>query len=284
MATCSQRHGLQQRFVQSWRGWYTCMRTTLHTVVRISRFVQFLLALRPYSSAHHVHIFVNIDTDLKPENILLSSDGRVMIADFGVAHYFKEEEGKERRSAKELSRSMSRGQINRTEGTYSFWAPEMCEGLGTFSAYACDLWAVGVCAFCMIFGAPPFSGENSVALFKSIQNDPLVFPGYLSEHGEHFLRGILAKSSKERFALSDALGHLWLKSARSSHPRKVTHVLPPSDEEVAHALSPVRDFLVHSPSGMFQPMRRHTHNDSDDESESREKKSLGIKWRRCVLM
>lgn len=230
---------------------------------------------------HHV---ANDHTDLKPENILLSSDGRVMIADFGVAHYFKEEEGKERRSAKELSRSMSRGQITRTEGTYSFWAPEMCEGLGTFSAYACDLWAVGVCAFCMIFGAPPFSGDNAVTLFNSIQNDPLIFPSPLSEHGEHFLRGILAKSPKERFALSDALGHLWLKGARSSNPRKVTHVLPPSDEEVAHALSPVRDFLVHCPSGMFQPMRRHTHNDSGDEFESPEKKSLSNRRRRCLLM
>jgi [calcium/calmodulin-dependent protein kinase] kinase len=224
-------------------------------------------------------------TDLKPENILLSSEGRVMIADFGVAHYFKEEEGKERRPVKELSRSMSRGQITRTEGTFSFWAPEMCEGSGTFSAYACDLWAVGICAFCMIFGAPPFAGDNAVALFENIQKNPLVLPGPLSDQGGRFLRGILAKSPKERFTLADALGHPWLEQARSSDPRKVAKILPPSDEEMARAFSPAKDFIMHSSSGMFQPMRRRTNNDPADDVESSDERAFDDgKRRRCLVM
>lgn len=213
--------------------------------------------------------------DIKPDNILMGSNGRVLLADFGVAHYFKEEEGKEKRSAKELSRSMSRGQITRTEGTYAFWAPEMCQGEGAFSAYAVDLWAVGVCTFCMIFGKPPFTGGDALALFESIQKEPLVMPGPLSDPGDAFLRGLLQKTPQDRLTLADAIVHPWLAGSRASRRPHVTQVVPPSDEEVANAFFPVKDFLVHSPSGRFpMPMRRHT-NDADNRAEFKYESPVG---------
>ncbi len=92
-----------------------------------------------YLHLHHI-----AHRDLKPENVLLkivppsssssssSSPPQIVakIADFGVAHYFEDEEQKEFRSPKLLARSDSRGQLSKTEGTYYFWAPEMCDRAG----------------------------------------------------------------------------------------------------------------------------------------------------------
>ena len=85
-----------------------------------------------YLHLHHI-----AHRDLKPENVLLATrgDGTVVakIADFGVSHYFEDEEEKEFRSMNVLSRSESRGQLGKTEGTYYFWAPEMCDRGGNYN-------------------------------------------------------------------------------------------------------------------------------------------------------
>jgi len=51
--------------------------------------------------------------DIKPDNLLLSSDGRVKLADFGVARQFGPSESEF---------------ISETQGTYHFFSPEMCGG------------------------------------------------------------------------------------------------------------------------------------------------------------
>ena len=59
--------------------------------------------------------------------MLVDRHGRCKIADFGVAHYFEEEEAKAPPSElRELYRSHSRGLLSKSDGTWCFWAPEMC--------------------------------------------------------------------------------------------------------------------------------------------------------------
>lgn len=56
-------------------------------------------------------------------------------------------------------RSNSRAQMSDTEGTWCFWAPEMCGSRGekaAFNAYAADAWAVGVTLWCFLYGTVPF--------------------------------------------------------------------------------------------------------------------------------
>lgn len=108
----------------------------------------------PHGSASPVHL-----------QVLVDGSGHCKIADFGVAHHFSDEDNKEDVNLRQLYHSHSRGQMTKTEGTYYFWAPEMCDK-GSFSAYAADIWAVGIVLYGMIFGTLPFTGTDPLNLFE----------------------------------------------------------------------------------------------------------------------
>jgi serine/threonine-protein kinase len=81
--------------------------------------------------------------DVKPENILVADDSRVMLADFGVAQPFG---------------------APKTLGTATYVAPEVinAQPIGA----ATDLYSLAVIAFEMLAGAPPFTGDAAVVLYR----------------------------------------------------------------------------------------------------------------------
>lgn len=86
--------------------------------------------------------------DIKPENVLISHDGRVKVADFGLA------------------RAVATSDTNATAGvligTVAYLAPEQVER-GDADART-DVYAAGVCLFEMITGRVPHSGESPLAV------------------------------------------------------------------------------------------------------------------------
>ena len=95
-----------------------------------------------------------VHRDLKPENLLYASDkddARLAVADFGLA--------KRVLSIDELMISAC--------GTPGYVAPEVLEQKG-YDAKA-DYWSLGVIAYILLCGFPPFYDENNAALFQSIK-------------------------------------------------------------------------------------------------------------------
>ena len=91
--------------------------------------------------------------DLKPENVLVTGDGRVKIADFGIA---KATNGDWRRGAFQTATGM-------TVGTPAYIAPEqaMAEVIGPWT----DLYSVGCIAYGLFTGQRPFHDvETPVAI------------------------------------------------------------------------------------------------------------------------
>jgi hypothetical protein len=97
--------------------------------------------------------------DLKPENVLVTREGGVKIADFGIA-----------RAYNALTPSLT--QTDSTIGTPSYMAPEQVTGdaLGPYT----DLYALGVIAYELLSGHPPFNtGTPPVAvLYRHVHTPP----------------------------------------------------------------------------------------------------------------
>jgi len=101
------------------------------------------------AAAHAAQV---VHRDLKPENVLVdsSSGGPVAkITDFGIA-----------RMATSSSLTASGGMV----GTPLYAAPEV--GLGTEVGPAADVYAVGVMAYELLAGHPPFRADNPWALMR----------------------------------------------------------------------------------------------------------------------
>ena len=109
--------------------------------------------LSALSAAHKIGI---IHRDIKPENILISKDGRIKVADFGLA------------------RNIAMGQTMTAEssvvlGSVSYLSPEQVQR-GVADARS-DIYAIGIVLFEMLTGDKPYSGETPIQIAYRHVND-----------------------------------------------------------------------------------------------------------------
>ena len=117
-----------------------------------------------------------IHRDIKPANILVTSDGRIKIADFGVAKLIE-------------SQLTAKGVLL---GTPAFMAPEQFIGLPV--DFRSDLFSAGVVIYYMTTCEKPFAGDTVIGVqYKVIYTDP-VPPRKLNPLIPPGLDGIIMKS------------------------------------------------------------------------------------------
>uniref|UniRef100_A0A7S4N509 Protein kinase domain-containing protein n=1 Tax=Odontella aurita TaxID=265563 RepID=A0A7S4N509_9STRA len=119
-------------------------------------------------------------------------------------------------SALAMEGMAKKGMLTKTEGTWCFWSPEMCEeDGGAFSGYAADLWAAGICLYIFVTGRLPFYSETPVELFDMIAEGDVPYDGLgLSEHLVDLLKTLLEKDPSKRAGIGDCLKHPFLQKAR----------------------------------------------------------------------
>jgi eukaryotic-like serine/threonine-protein kinase len=101
-----------------------------------------------------------VHRDVKPENVLLDeATGRAMLADFGIARAMAGDQG-----------GGSTGQ-GVAVGTPAYMSPEQAAGEEIDSRS--DLYGLGVVAYEMLAGIPPFQGPNRVVVSKHIAERPV---------------------------------------------------------------------------------------------------------------
>jgi serine/threonine-protein kinase len=94
-----------------------------------------------------------IHRDIKPDNILLDSiDGRALVTDFGIARAASD--------SVETSRLTATGVAI---GTPAYMSPEQASGDRDLDARS-DLYSLGIVAYQMLAGEPPFTGGTTPAL------------------------------------------------------------------------------------------------------------------------
>ncbi|WP_282945014.1 Stk1 family PASTA domain-containing Ser/Thr kinase [Cellulomonas endometrii] len=96
-----------------------------------------------------------VHRDVKPENVLMATDGRIKVADFGLA-----------RAVTEVT-STTTGTVF---GTVAYLAPELV--VRGASDARTDVYAAGVLLYEMLTGAQPFTGETPIQIaFQHVNSD-----------------------------------------------------------------------------------------------------------------
>lgn len=110
------------------------------------------------AAAHDQHI---IHRDIKPQNMIISRDGKVKVADFGIA------------------RAVSNQTIGMNAvGSVHYISPEQARG--GFSDARSDIYSLGVTIYEMVTGRLPFEGDNTVTVALAHLENTIVPPGVLN--------------------------------------------------------------------------------------------------------
>ncbi len=210
------------------------------STAQIAGVLEGVLAGLSHGEAHAI-----VHRDLKPENLLVAIDGRVKIADFGVARAF--------------NNAVTRAVVTvagTTIGTPAYMSPE--QALGSDLTPATDLYSLGIVAWELLTGQVPFEETDTpVAVLYRQVHEPIpsvrtVAPD-VDEGIADWLGRMLAKAPEERFqsadeaweeledVILDLLGPRWRREARLAtrdDGTRAAHTLTPAAFDAAQPGAP----------------------------------------------
>jgi serine/threonine protein kinase len=207
-----------------------------------------------------------VHRDLKPENLLVTGDGRVKIADFGVARAYNEASTRNFATA-----------AGSTIGTPSYMSPE--QALGREVGPVSDLYSLGIVAWELLVGHVPFHDRDTplTVLYRHV-HEPVPTVRTLApdvdEGVASWLDGMLAKGPADRHpgaevawerledVILELIGPRWRRRARlpvadpSAQPPRRT---PTTAEPAARAPStPATAAPASAPRPAPAPVREPT--------------------------
>ncbi|XP_063591816.1 calcium/calmodulin-dependent protein kinase type 1-like [Penaeus indicus] len=160
-----------------------------------------------------------VHRDLKPENLLYYSqdeDSKIMISDFG------------------LSKMEDSGIMATACGTPGYVAPEVLAQKPYGKAV--DVWSIGVIAYILLCGYPPFYDENDANLFAQILKGEFEFDSpywdEISDSAKDFIRQLMCVDVEKRYTCKQSLGHPCTDSNGADFERAVTCLL----QQLMHAI------------------------------------------------
>ncbi|GLC59860.1 hypothetical protein PLESTB_001543600 [Pleodorina starrii] len=145
-----------------------------------------------------------IHRDIKPENMLLTNSFQVKIADFGLSIDSKQEIA------------------NTRLGTIDYLAPEILDcpvkqhpedhkdRPDTGYTNKVDCWSVGVLAYELLVGQPPFAAPTAQETLRLIRTKRVEYPSWLSPESVNFMSIVLVRDPTLRPAIAELLDHPWI--------------------------------------------------------------------------
>jgi len=141
------------------------------------------------SAVQYAHDHDVLHGNIKPSNIFVTGDGRMLLADFGIARGYDD-------SQQSLTRV--------GWGSAEYAAPE--QSLGVLRRGS-DIYALGILLFRILTGSTPFTGQTPVeVLLKHVRQKPpsaRAFVPAISNAVDEVLQKAMRKRSDDRFASVD---------------------------------------------------------------------------------
>lgn len=141
----------------------------------------------------YLHAKDIIYRDLKPENLLLDRTGYLRIADFGFSKIVQD-------------------RTYTLCGTPEYLAPEIVLSQG--HGKPVDWWALGILAFEMLAGYPPFFDDHPLGIYEKILRNEIAFPSHIDPYAKDLIRGLLTADRSRRLGnlrggAKDVMKHAW---------------------------------------------------------------------------
>jgi serine/threonine-protein kinase len=129
----------------------------------------------------HAHDHGVVHRDIKPANLLLAEDGRIKIADFGIARLF---------GGNQLTT------VGGVLGTADYMSPEQADGRSV--SEKCDQYSLGGVLYALLTGQPPFHAKSMPEMLQ-LQRfaEPVPVRRYAPDTPEQLDRLILQLLAKE---------------------------------------------------------------------------------------
>jgi len=147
-------------------------------------------ALQILSALTAAHAAGIVHRDIKPQNVMVGEDGRLRVADFGIARADADQQMTE---------------VGSVIGTAQYLSPEQAQGEETTAAS--DTYAVGIVLYEMLTGRVPFDGDRPVTVaMKQINEPPIpprVFEPGIPEELDAVVVKALSKRPEDRFATAE---------------------------------------------------------------------------------
>lgn len=128
-------------------------------------------------AAHKRHI---VHRDIKPQNIIISKDGRIKVADFGIARAITDETTN----------------LYGAAGSVHYISPEQARG--GYCDERSDIYSLGITIYEMVTGRVPFDGDTTVAVAIAHINEAMVPPSNIEPSVPVALEQIIFKCTQKR--------------------------------------------------------------------------------------
>ncbi|XP_033127970.1 serine/threonine-protein kinase 33-like [Anneissia japonica] len=208
------------------------------------------------SAVAYLHKNDIVHRDIKLENILLSKDYEnpedklnIKLSDFGLS-IVKGGVG-------------SDAMMQTMCGTPMYMAPEVINNQGY--SQQCDVWSIGVIAYLLISGTPPFTGRDEESLYTAIRKGEVDFTSSvwegISEEVKNAIQGLTKLDPAHRLTANELLNHPWMLGEKLK------------GNERTNVLEMMKQMMLEEKEELMNGTKEISDNNNLDESKCDDKKA-----------